>query len=461
MKLNVFAPSGLVALLLAVVNLGPQVEEQRGADLAWVRHQLPEAEKGPASFDVAGADDFDTERNQLGAVLVSTGFVTEMLPEAVAGRSAAQARVTVQHGDTLMAMLQRQRIDRQEAHRAIQSLRGTFDPRRLRAGQELTVEFRDGPERRELVGLRLQPDVEHLVKVSRSGDGSFTAEQIERRLATRMAAADATITSSLFEAGASEGVPLGIMSELIRVFSWDVDFQRDIRRGDRFEVLYDTAIGESGEVVRHGVVHAARLSVDGNDFEVFRYVDRDGHVDYYDRSGNSIRKALLRTPIDGARMSSGYGMRRHPILGYSKMHKGVDFAAPRGTPIYAAGDGKIERIGRWSSYGNYIRIRHNGRISTAYAHLNGFAKGLGRGDTVSQGQLIGYVGSTGRSTGPHLHYEVLVEGKQVNPNSIDVPTGRRLAGADRTLFLRMIRENEETWAQLRAGATQLASAQDF
>jgi len=168
--------------------------------------------------------------------------------------------------------------------------------------------------------------------------------------------------------------------------------------------------------------------------EVYRFTPSDGRTDYFKPNGESIRRALLRTPIDGARISSGFGMRKHPILGYSRMHKGIDFAAPTGTPIFAAGDGVITQIGRNGGYGNYIRIRHNSRYSTAYAHISRFAKGIRKGSRVRQGQVIAYVGSTGRSTGPHLHYEVLVEGKQTNPRSIKLPTGQILEGEDLKAF---------------------------
>jgi len=162
--------------------------------------------------------------------------------------------------------------------------------------------------------------------------------------------------------------------------------------------------------------------------EIFLHSPSEGEADYFDPKGQSVRKALLRTPIDGARISSGYGKRRHPILGYNKMHRGVDFSAPRGTPVYAAGKGVVEYASRNGAYGKYIRIRHGGEFKTAYAHLKGYAKGIARGKRVKQGQVIGYVGSTGRSTGPHLHYEVLRNGKQTNPRNMKLPAGPKLAG---------------------------------
>jgi murein DD-endopeptidase MepM/ murein hydrolase activator NlpD len=184
-----------------------------------------------------------------------------------------------------------------------------------------------------------------------------------------------------------------------------------------------------------GKILYASLVTSGKTHALYRFTSPvDGSIDYYDERGQSAKKFLMRTPVDGARLSSGYGMRFHPILGYSKMHKGVDFAAPRGTPVMAAGQGTVDYASRYGSYGNYIRISHGNGYKTAYAHLNSFARGIKKGAHVRQGQIIGYVGTTGRSTGPHLHYEVLVANKQVNPMSIRVPTGRKLAGSELASF---------------------------
>jgi murein DD-endopeptidase MepM/ murein hydrolase activator NlpD len=216
------------------------------------------------------------------------------------------------------------------------------------------------------------------------------------------------------------------MMEAIKAYSYDVDFQRDIRNGNNFEVVYETYVDDKGQFVREGDMLFASLLVNGEELKIFRFTTPDGDTDYYTEDGHSVKKALLRTPINGARISSGFGMRRHPVLGYSRMHKGVDFAAPRGTPVYAAGDGTIDMIGRRGGYGNYVRIRHNPEYSTAYAHLYKFANGMKRGRHVKQGQVIAYSGSTGVSTGPHLHYEVLIAGRQVNPNKVKMTPGRKL-----------------------------------
>ena len=224
------------------------------------------------------------------------------------------------------------------------------------------------------------------------------------------------------------------MSEVIKAFSYDVDVQRDIQPGDLYGVVYERFEDEDGNLARTGDVLFASMTLSGKAIGIYRYTDRDGFTDYYDQDGHSLRKALLKTPIDGARISSGFGMRKHPILGYSKMHKGIDFAAPSGTPIYAAGNGTIVKIGRNGGYGNYVKIKHANGYATAYAHLSKFAKGLKNGSKVKQGDVIAYVGSTGRATGPHLHYEVMVSGSQVNPKDVKLPTGTTLTGKELALF---------------------------
>jgi murein DD-endopeptidase MepM/ murein hydrolase activator NlpD len=241
-----------------------------------------------------------------------------------------------------------------------------------------------------------------------------------------------------------------MVSELIKPFSYDVDFQRDIQPGDRFEVLYERMVDEQGRAIRNGDVLAATLVVGGRSLTLYRFDD-----DWFDPNGKSVRKALLQTPIEGARLTSGFGARRHPLLGYTKMHKGVDFGAPTGTPIMAAGDGVVEKADWFSSYGKYVRIRHNGTYSTAYAHMSRI--NVRAGQKVKQGQVIGAVGTTGRSTGPHLHYEVLVNNKQVNPKSIKLPVGRTLAAAELKKFRQTVAQVEKQVASLRGASATLAS----
>lgn len=366
-------------------------------------------------------------------------------------------------GETLITMLTEAGVDNAEAHRAVAALRQTWNPRRLRAGQALTMELEDGLDTEgrpttRLTSLRLWPDRRHKVALVCDETGAFHAVETAQTLTTDRRAAKGVISSSLFASAAAAGVPDRVLVELVRAYSYDVDFQREIREGDRFEVLYDREINESGEEAGIRLLYA-RLELaraEGEDLRIFHYTTADGIEDYFKANGHSVRKALMRTPIDGARLSSGYGMRRHPILGYSRMHTGIDFAAPRGTPIYAAGDGTITRAGRRGGYGHYIQIRHYDGYATAYAHLSKYGRGIRPGVRVKQGDVIGYVGSTGRSTGPHLHYEVLRHGKHLNPLSVKLPTGFRLEGQELAEFKAM-RDHMEAAFRDHPALAQIAS----
>jgi murein DD-endopeptidase MepM/ murein hydrolase activator NlpD len=377
--------------------------------------------------------------------------------------SGAVEQVTVRRGDTLSNILDRAQIDAAQAHAVVQSLRGVYDPRRLKVGQELLITAaaaRDGGAGRELMSLALDLDFDHQLRVTRGPDGSYSADRVERPQRRELVRRAGTIDDSLFLSADRADVPRGITIDLIRLFSWDVDFQRDIRAGDGFETLFEeVSLEDQSGDVRGGDLLYAGLSLSGEILDAFRFEPEDGEVEYFDRTGRSLRKFLLRTPVDGARLSSTFGMRRHPILGYSRMHKGVDFAAPTGTPIYAAGSGRVAAAGRNGSYGNYIRVRHSGEYSTAYAHLSRFAKGIRSGQRVRQGQVIGYVGTTGRSTGPHLHYEVLRNDQQINPLKLKQPPATQLAGADLERFNQEVARIDQLRGELTRN-TQVASKAD-
>ncbi|HEY5598186.1 MAG TPA: peptidoglycan DD-metalloendopeptidase family protein [Kiloniellales bacterium] len=342
----------------------------------------------------------------------------------------------VASGDTLMAMLTGAGVARQEAFEAIAALRDVFNPRSLRPGQEIRLELGTESPAAEprLLSLALQPDVERDVRVAWSAEAGYVAEAVARPLRQTTALAAGSIESNLSADAAAAGVPLPVLTDLIRIFSFDVDFQRDIQPGDGFEVLYDAKLEPDGSLAKTGDVLYAALTLSGKRLELYGYTPKSGVSDFFDTKGQSVRKTLMRTPIDGARLSSRFGMRKHPILGYTRMHRGTDFAAPAGTPIYAAGDGTIQSAGRKGAYGKYVRIRHNSTYDTAYAHMSRIATGMRAGARVRQGQIIGYVGTTGRSTGPHLHYEVLVNGKQVNPSKIKLASGEKLKGDDLANF---------------------------
>ena len=265
-------------------------------------------------------------------------------------------------------------------------------------------------------------------------DNKFVANKIEKVLYKKTVLGEGLIKSSLFQAAQKENIDAEVIVEFARIYGFEIDFQRDIRKNDIFQIVYDKYVDDDGELQKNGEIIYAYMKNKGREIALYRFVDRKGISGYYQTNGKSIEKALMKTPINGARLSSSYGMRKHPILGYNKMHRGTDFAAPKGTPIMASGSGIIEAA-KWNgAYGKYIRIRHNSKYKTAYAHLNGYARGIKRGAKVRQGQIIGYVGSTGRSTGPHLHYEVLVNGKRMNSQRLKLPSGRTLRGEDREKF---------------------------
>jgi len=372
---------------------------------------------------------------------------------------ASRRVVEVGRGDTLMELLADASVPRAEAAEAVDALRKVYNPRQLQVGQQIALLFEEAGGESRFVGLELEADAARAVSVSRDEEG-FAASETVRAVTRQPFSASVEIRSSLYQAAVDAGIPAAIVVSAIRTLSHEVDFQRDLQPGDRFDVVFDRHVTEDGQIVRDGHPDMLRLVLSGKMQSWFRYEAADGTIDWYDRAGASIRKALLRTPVDGARLSSGFGMRRHPILGYSLMHKGVDFAAPTGTPVYAAGDGVVEEIGPKGAYGNYIRVKHGTQFATAYAHLSAFARGLGLGHKVKQGQLIGYVGSTGRSTGPHLHHEVLRNGQQVNPTSIQMPVGRTLQGRELAAFHRHVAEVEQRFKEAAARGMQLVGTRD-
>lgn len=386
-------------------------------------------------------------------------FDTELAKDAHAFAATPppeQRVVTVRRGDTLMKLLTENGVARATAHGAVKRLSEVYDVRKLQIGQDIVLTFQDQAAGTAFLGLALQPSADRDIMVRADSDQGFVADEVLRALERRDDFAAAEIQTSLYAAALDAGMPIDVLVDIVRVFSFDVDFQRDIQSGDRVEVMFDTFEDELGNRVRNGDIQYASMTLSGKTIAFYRHTPSSGITDYFDAKGRSVRKTLMRTPIDGARLSSGYGMRKHPILGYSKMHKGVDFAARTGTPIMAAGDGVIEMAGRRGGYGNYIRLRHNSSIKTAYAHLSKFAKGIRKGTRVKQGQTIGYVGSTGRSTGPHLHYEVLVNDRQQNPMSVKLPAGEQLKGKELKAFQRSLPAIDQRVALLR-GATEVAS----
>ena len=350
----------------------------------------------------------------------------------------------VKKGDTLMKVLTSNGVDKKQAANLIAALKTIYDLRSLPIDHQLSIHFSTDSynannKYNKVKSFSFLKNYKERIFVSRDTTGNFTSEIKIRSLKTKDVYIEGQISSSLYEAALSQRMPLKLLMELIRIYSFDVDFQREIQRGDSFSILFKQHWNADGEIVHNDTIEWAKLTLSGKPLEYAKYTSpKSNHTDYYNREGKSVKKTLMRTPVDGARLSSRFGKRKHPILGFTKMHRGVDFAAPKGTPIMAAGDGVIEAVGRKGNYGKYIRIRHNSTYKTAYGHLSRYKRGLKKGKRVKQGTIIGYVGSTGRSTGPHLHYEVIKNGKKTNPLSVRLPAGDTLKDNELKIFLNQL-----------------------
>ena len=261
----------------------------------------------------------------------------------------------------------------------------------------------------------------------------FIRKEIITNLKRRLVFKEGKITQSLYKAAINEGIEANIIVEFARIYGFQIDFQRDIRRNDTFQIIYEIYDDENNKIFKTGNIIFADLNL-SNESNGFYYFDKKGNKGHYDINGKSVKKALMKTPINGAKLSSKFGMRKHPIDGFNKMHRGTDFAAPKGTPVMASGDGVILKSAWCGGGGNCVKIKHNSSYSTIYAHLSNFAKGIRKGKRVKQGQIIGYVGSTGKSTGPHLHYEVIYNGKKINSQTLKLPSGKILKGKVRENF---------------------------
>ena len=353
-----------------------------------------------------------------------------VMPRKIPKPLQLEQSVEVEPGDALGLVLERQGIGNSVAANIVEAMKAHYDPRYIKAGQIIDLNYDPTKEGgRDLRELSIALDPIKTLIVARSGE-NFESYIHEKEVEKVVRARKASVINSLYGSAVQQGIPQGIIAEAIRIYSWNVDFQRDIRPDDYIEIMYESYETKAGHIAKNGNILYAKLILSGRDIPLYRFEMTDGRIEYFQPDGRSIKRTLMKTPINGARMSSGYGKRRHPVLGYTKMHKGVDFAAPTGTPIFAAGDGVVERAGWFSSYGKYIRIRHNSKLKTAYAHMSKIKASVKAGTRVTQGQVIGYVGTTGRSTGPHLHYEVLSNGAQVNPNSVDLPIGEELTGKE-------------------------------
>ena len=261
----------------------------------------------------------------------------------------------------------------------------------------------------------------------------FLTKKIEKNLIKNFVYEESKIVNSLYSSAVKKNIPVALIIDFARIYGFEIDFQRDIWKNDTFQILYESYVNDNNEVLEFGNILFANLILKGKEYPLY-YFSNNNFSDHYDERGQSIKKTLMKTPINGARLSSPFGMRKHPILGFNKMHKGTDFAAPLGTPVMASGDGKVIKASWCGGGGNCVKIKHNSTYSTVYAHLSKFGRGVKKGVRVKQGSIIGYVGSTGMSTGPHLHYEVIKNGKKINSQTLKLPSGKTLKGDERKQF---------------------------
>lgn len=337
--------------------------------------------------------------------------------------------LTLKSGENLGPLLQKNGLTPGTAYQVTQAFAEVFPPRNIRAGQSFHLSFTGD----EFTDMAFKPNVDKTIFVAKAGE-KFKAREIAAELRFDQMVVSGSIKNSLYLDAHSLGAPDKVIVQFANIYEYSVDFQRDIQPGDKFEMVFNVSRNHKGDIVKAGDLLYTSFSPRGRTSNYYLFEDSAGRENFYDAKGKTAKRKLRATPINGARLSSSFGRRKHPISGYRKMHKGVDFAARSGTPIMAAGNGTVSRANRYGGYGNYVRIKHSDGYSTAYAHMKNFARGIKSGKRVTQDQIIGYVGSTGASTGPHLHYEVLKNGKHINPRQLNQLSGKPLAKSDMPKF---------------------------
>ena len=341
--------------------------------------------------------------------------------------------VKVKKGDSFQKILNKIEIENNEKKKILKEVLKKKNVTSLSEGQKIIFRI-DKRKTKKIIELLIEISKTKSIMYSLNKNSNlFEYKEIQKSLKKLISYKESDIKNSLYESSIKNGIQPNIILDFARVYGFQVDFQRDIWKNDSFQLMYETFLDDDDRIVETGNIIYANLNLQGKDIPLYGFKTKEGY-DYFDNFGKSIKKSLMKTPINGARLSSSFGMRKHPILGFNKMHRGTDFAAPEGTPIMASGDGKIVRA-RWcGGGGNCIKIKHNSTYSTVYAHLSKFARIAKEGNRVRQGQIIGYVGSTGMSTGPHLHYEVIENGKKVNSQTLKLPSGKILKGKEREKF---------------------------
>jgi murein DD-endopeptidase MepM/ murein hydrolase activator NlpD len=348
---------------------------------------------------------------------ISTASVSEMIRKQTGLNAVDEVQLSLRAGEGIGALLRRGGYDSKKISAAVNAIAGKARLRRLQIGTKFQITDK---------GFRFIAKPGRDLYVIQHPDSGWLALTALRPIDSYLSFFQGAVEGSIYKSAMAAGVSESAYTEYVRVMGFSVDFQREIRSGDRFELLYETERDSIDGRRIGGRLHYAGLVLSDRSLGFFRYDEADDVVGWYDQEGNSAARTLIRTPITGARLSSSFGQRKHPVSGFNAMHKGVDFAAPLGTPIIAAGSGVILESGWKGSFGRYIRIKHNATYDTAYAHMKSIAPQIRVGKYVKQGEVIGFVGSTGRSTGAHLHYEIMVNNRQVNPMTVSLPTGKRI-----------------------------------
>ena len=339
------------------------------------------------------------------------------------------------NGDSIQKILKKFKVKNSEIQEVINKYKKYGNPAQLLAGNKINVIIKKNPinENNSIVKFSVPITKSTTITISKNEENKIISEKIITKLYKRNVLSENIIKNNLYASAIEGGINPDTIIEFARIFGFEIDFQRDIRKNDYFKIVYEKYFDENKEFIKSGTILYAHMTVNGREITLYKFGD-DKSYGYFDTNGKSVEKALMKTPINGARLSSPFGMRKHPILGYNKKHMGTDFAAPMGTPIMASGSGTITRAKWCGGGGNCIKIKHNSTYETVYAHMRNFAKGIKVGKKVRQGQIIGYVGSTGMSTGPHLHYEVIVNGKKVNSQKLKLPSGKILKNEERQKF---------------------------
>ena len=341
----------------------------------------------------------------------------------------------LQEGETFTGALKQADLQVDEINDVVNIISKKIDLRKLKVGTLIETYTKSVNDKKIINEIIIYPDIEKKIYVKKVNN-KFVAGEDKKKLFSKLKLYEVEIHNSIYESLKKIDTPDEIIMEFVQLYSFDIDFQRDIRKGNKIKIFFEIYTDSQNNYIKSGNINFSEIILDDESYELYRFQSEgDEFVEYFNSDGKSATKALMKTPINGARLSSGFGMRKHPILGYNKKHQGVDFAAPTGTPIMAAGTGHIEFVGNNGGAGKYIRIKHLNGYKTSYSHLSKYASGIQKNVKVRQGQVIGYVGNTGLSTGPHLHYEVIFNGKRINPMKMKLPSGKQLKDKNLEIFL--------------------------